>query len=105
MATQDEVESREGMLARMIGEQASNAVLNSRRIVPKRHWTGIIDEASKRFLDPKSPISGTQVRLFMEDVLKRDGVPLLSPRGLFILFVDSRIRRRDARTGGAAAGR
>lgn len=97
MATQDTVESREGMLARLIGEQASNAVLNSRRIVPKRHWNAIIEEASERFLAPQKPISGAQVRLFMEDVLKRNGVPLLSPRGLFILFADSRIRRRGNR--------
>lgn len=102
MATQDTVESREGMLARLIGEQASNAVLNSRRIVPKRHWNGIIEEASERFLDPQKPISGAQVRLFMEDVLRRDGVPLLSPRGLFILFVDSRIRRRGNRAEATA---
>ncbi len=96
MSTQDKLESREGMLARMIGEQASNAVLNSRRILPKHRWNGIIDEASARFLDPSSPISGAQVRLFIKDVLKRDGIPLLSPRGLFTLFVDSRFSRRSS---------
>jgi len=55
MSTQDKLESREGMLARMIGEQASNAVLNSRRILPKHSWNVILNEALKPNIGGSGP--------------------------------------------------
>lgn len=99
MKDQDRIEGRDEMLARLLSEQAGSAVLNSRRILPKHRWDCLVDEARARFKDPASHISGAKVRLFVEDVLKREGVHLLSPHGLYILFIGSRIRRRGARSG------